>query len=385
MFSQAKGSKANAAVEMDAECMKKAKAYLGISKKEKEPLSYFRVVNYLAITDSAGYFDFLEGMPLQYQSFFKGLYLVQQNNFSAALQVFDILIGKGIQDSLLLTETTFWRDAAEKLLNDKAEYDILVQLYKELEKPERKSYPRIAEALSKIVSPEYLFHKYLVQYNYNYRIGNYQAAKEVYDSVLKYTPHSKMKTSLAQKREYIMEMLLAKQKFIDVSKNHLYYYNLADLYEHLKDWSKDTVTNKKKLEAAAFRLQAKHSNHQDSVYTRWLIDTLDNESKNKFEVLSFTRVPWEREGKRVVMVKLAFSDENTYNFYLPQLSSFQSKPMYGSLFFTNKGQLNGREYMLTRHFIAALYEQNDPFTKYALSLYCIEDNQGNLYAIDTLF
>jgi hypothetical protein len=55
------------------------------------------------------------------------------------------------------------------------------------------------------------------------------------------------------------------------------------------------------------------------------------------------------------------------------------------LFFANRSGLEGNEYLLTRHFIAALYQQEEPVTKYVLSLYCIEDKEGKLYAVDTLF
>jgi hypothetical protein len=47
--------------------------------------------------------------------------------------------------------------------------------------------------------------------------------------------------------------------------------------------------------------------------------------------------------------------------------------------------IEGTEYMLTKHFIAALMKQDDPVLKYALTLYLLEDAEGNAYAVDTLF
>lgn len=194
-----------------------------------------------------------------------------------------------------------------------------------------------------------------------------------------------MKSSLTKNRDAVDEMLEAKESFITAMNNNMYHYEIDYMYDHLEAWGADTLTDRSFAEAAGFIFRPKFSSKTDTIFTRWLKDTAVNEPLSKFEVLSFVRTPPDKAGRQFVMVKLGFDNEEAYKKYSGFLADFKSKPIWQSVL-QNKGKIReGNEYMLTKYFIAALYEHDDPVIKYELCIYLLQDSEGNAYAVDTLF
>jgi tetratricopeptide (TPR) repeat protein len=385
--SQGKHSKKTTATAplLGKDACDRIRLYTAPSFGKTEPFTYFRVLRDLEAHDSSGYFEGLNDMAAGYKQFFTGLYYVEENNFKKALPAFDGLLNGGIYDSLLSKETVFWRDITKDLLQDQNDYNIVAELYTHLENPAKERFGKVQQLADRIQLPAYQFDKYLVLYNYCYSLKNYAGAKNVYDSLLAYTPQGKMKTSLAKNRAGVMEMLDATDKFIAAIKNKLYFYEIDYLYDHLNDWGSAHLTDRDLVEEAGFALNQKFTNAKDTVYTRWLKDTASIDTLTKYEMLSFTRTPLDKNGRRFVIVKLNFNHEGTYNRYLSFLEKFKSKPVQQSVMFTATSKLQGDEYMLTKHFITSLCQQDDPLMKYELTLYLLEDKDGNVYGVDTLF
>lgn len=350
--------------------------------QKKEPYSYFRILRDLEAQDSAAYFESMADMPPGYSQLFTGFFHLENNHFAKALNVFDNLVNNSV-DSLVKKESVFWLDETKKLWEDEKEYSIILAAYAETEHPRKEKFAQLIHFLSPVHSPAYVFHKYLIQYNYAFRINDYKPARELYDSVLAYTVHPKMKASLTKNRDAIQELLDAKEAFIKTRSNNSYHYDIDFLYDHLEAWGMDTVTDRSFAEEAGFTLQKKYASKTDTIYTRWLKDTTQADSLSKFEVLSFLRTPLQG-GRRFVMVKLGFDHEDTYKKYHSFLERFKSKPLSQSLM-QYKTRVEGNEYMLSNFFIAALYQLDDPRLKYELCIYLVEDMEGNRYAVDTLF
>jgi hypothetical protein len=383
-FSGSKKKSINEELSLGKDLSEKVKAYLSPSFGKQEPYVYFRVVRDLEAHDSASYYQGLAELPTPYQNFFSGLYLVELNNFKDALPKFDDILNSGNSDSLLLRESKFWKDATQKLLSDDIAYKNVLSAYAASENPTRESYPKLLGLVERIQSP-YLLHRYLIQYNYLFRINDYDSASKVYDSVVLYAVPAKMKASLTKNRDAVVELLQAKKNFIKVAKNKLYHYDIDFLYDHLDAWGANNLTDREILDEAGFTLSKKYSTKSDSIFTRWLKDTTLIDTLSKFEVLSFIKTPLDKGNRRFVIVKLGFDNEKTYKEYETFLSRFKSKPIFQSIYYNSGPLKEGEEYMLTKNFIAALYKQNDPIIKYELSLYLIEDSEGNVYGVDTLF
>ena len=351
---------------------------------KKEPFSFFRVLQDLEAHDSSGYFESIAELPATYRMFFTGLFHVESNNFKKALHVFDNLLNTGLDDSLLSRETTFWRDQSFNFLKEETEYNAILAAYAELQHPRKDRYELVMHSMDSVHSPEYIFHKYLIQYNYNYRLKNYKEARVLYDSVLAYAFNPKMKQSLSKNKEALEELLAAKEAFINAQDKKIYHYEIDYLYDHLELWGSQSLTDREAAEDAGYTLSKKFTTKTDSVFTRWLKDTSETGTLSKFEVLSFTKTPL-RQNNRFVIVKLAFDREDTYNLYASFLEKFKSKPIRQSIM-TQVGKFTeGTEYMLTKYFIASLVKQEDPILKYAISLYLLEDGEGNPSTVDTLF
>jgi hypothetical protein len=354
-----------------------------LAEKKTEPFRFFRVLNDLAAHDSDSYFQYLTDLPTAYQSFFKGLYFVEYNEFKTALPLFDNVFSNGA-DSLLMKEPPFWKEATTKMLNEQLQHNTVLAAYSLLEQP-RIDSARLMALLQQVTLPQYVMHKYISLYNYNYRKKNYEAARVLYDSVVAYASSSKIKASLAKHRVAVQEMLDGKEKFMTAMRNKLYHYEVDYLYDHLQTWGQDTLTDKEFSALAGFTLEKRYTTKTDSIFTRRLVDTAVDEPLSKFEMLSLIRTPPDRGGRRFVIVKLGFDNEDTWNKYVSFLSKFKSKDVHQSVLYNKTSITEGNEYMLTKHFIAALYKQDDPVIKYELSLYLIQDAEGNVYAVDTLF
>lgn len=352
--------------------------------QKKEPYSYFRVLRDLEAHDSAAYFESMTDIPAPYQTFFTGLFYLENNNFKKGLPVFENLLNSGLGDSLLVRETAFWLDITKKLIDEETEYNAILNAYAELSRPRKERYEQVIHSMDSIRMPEYRFHKYLIQYNYNYKLNDYKGAREAYDSLLAYTVNPKMKSSLTKNKTAVEELFLAKETFIKVLEKKIYHYEMDYMYDHLEIWGSQKLTDREYAEDAGFTLSKKFTTKTDTIYTRWLKDTAANGTLSKFEVLSFLRSPMQN-GRRFVVVKLGFDREETYKQYDTFLQKFKAKPIQQSVFHYTSKISEGTEYMLTKYFIASLYKQEDPMIKYVLCLYLLEDAEGNPYAVDTLF
>lgn len=384
-FTGSKKKTINEEASLGKELSEKVKTYLSPSFGKQEPYIYFRVVRDLEAHDSAGYYQSLTELPTPYQTFFTGLYHVEANNFSEAVKKFNDILSSGNSDSLLVRETKFWSDATQKLLDDDIAYKKVLTAYAASQNPKREKYEQLLKMIENIQSP-YLLHKYLIQYNYLFRINDYDSASKVYDSVAFYAAPAKMKASLTKNRDAVVELLQAKKNFIKVAKNKLYHYDIDFLYDHLDAWGANNITDREMLDEAGFTLSKRYSTITDSIFTRWLKDTTLIDTMSKFEVLSFIKTPLDKGNRRFVIVKIGFDNEKTYKEYETFLSRFKSKPIHQSIYYSTGPLKEGEEYMLTKNFIAALYKQNnDPIIKYELSIYLIEDAEGNVYGVDTLF
>lgn len=383
---KSKGKPANSQPLLPLEACDRVKYYSAASfgDKKTEPYRFFRVLNDLEAHDSTAYFQVLSDMPPAYQSFFRGLYQMEYNDFKTALSFFDNVLRTAASDSLLQKESSFWKEVSQKMLNEQAQHSAVLAAYALLEQP-RSDSTKLMDLLQQVSLPQYAMHKYINLYNYHYREKDYDAARTVYDSILAYTGYAKMKASLTKNRAAVLEMLEAKQRFIDVVKKGLYHYEMDYLYDHLEAWGHDTVTDKEFSATAGFVLDKRNTTKTDSIFTRWLSDTAVNGQLSKFEVLSFIRTPLDKQGRRFVIVRLGFNNENTWNRYLSFLQKFKSKPVQLSVLTNKHGIIEGNEYMLTKYFIAELYSQDDPVIKYELTLYLLQDADGNVYAVDTLF
>jgi hypothetical protein len=379
----AKGKQAGNQPLLPLEACERVKYYssAAVSGKKTEPHRFFKVLADLEAHDSTNYFQVLSDMPPPYRSFFSGLYHVEYNRFNTAVSFFDSALAAG--DSLLLKETPFWKDAAMKMLNEQSQHNTIYTAYTLLEHP-RVDSGALMKLLQQVSLPQYLMHKYICLYNYSFRKNDYGGARLVYDSIVSHASYSKMKASLAKNRNAALAILAAKENFIATVKKGLYHYEIDYLYDNLETWGRDTLTDKEFVTDAGFLLH-QGATKSDSIYTRWLLDTAAIDALSKFEVLSFVRTPLDRAGRRFVIVKLGFDNEDTYNKYVAFLAKFKSKPVQQSVLYNKGGISEGNEYMLTKHFIAALYRQDDPVIKYELSLYLIQDAEGNVYAVDTLF
>lgn len=359
----------------------RVKYYLSPSFGKTEPYTYFRTLRDLQAHDSTAYFDGLIGMPSAYQQFFRALYLVEENQFKKAYMGFDNI---SATDSLLTKETVFWKDALKGLVEDEIAYSSVINAYKLLAHPVVSGYARLDSVLAQIQSP-YLQHRYIVQFNYHFRLRDYVGARQLYDSIVVYTTQDKMKASLIKNRGQVLDMLEAKNTFMAAMKKQLYHYELDFITDHLDAWGSSNITMRDELEDAGFTLNPRFTNKIDSFYTRWLMDTAEVDTKSKFEVLSFVKTPFDKSGRRFVMVKLGFDRDETFQIYEKFLQRFKSKPIEMSLMANNGPRREGNEYMLTKYFIASLYKQQDPVIKYELCLYLLEDKEGNAYAVDTSF
>jgi hypothetical protein len=290
--------------------------------QKKEPFTYFRSLRDLEAHDSAAYFEDLSDLPATYRMFFTGLFHLENNRFRKSLTVFQNMLDTGIDDSLLSKETRFWSGITRKLIADETEYNAVLNAYAALQRPRKDRYEQVMHSMDSVYSPEYVFHKYLIQYNYNYRLRDYKGTRLTYDSVLKYAINPKMKASLAKNRDAVEELMAAKETFINVQDKKIYHYEIDYLYDHLDLWGSRSLTDKEFAEDAGFTLSKRYTTKTDSIYTRWLKDTAENGTLSKFEVLSFTKTPLH-EGRRFVIVKLAFDNEPTYDKYLSFLEKFK--------------------------------------------------------------
>ncbi len=384
-FTGSKKKPVNNVSSLGVDLAERVKDYISPSFGKQEPYTYFRVVRDLEAHDSASFYQGIADLPTPYQSFFNGLYLIEANNFKAALPKFDDLLNSGNGDSLLMKETKFWRNATAKLFEDDLTYNNVLAAYKASKSPKREAYSNVLNLLEKIQSPAYLLHRYIIQYNYLFRINDYDSASKVYDSVVHYAAPAKMRASLTKNRDAVVELLQAKKNFIKVAKNKLYHYDIDFLYDHLDAWGASNITDREILDEAGFTLSKRYSTKTDSIFTRWLKDTTLVDTLSKFEVLSFIKTPLDKGNRRFVIVKIGFDNEHTFTEYENFLAKFKSKPIQQSIYYNTGPLKEGDEYMLTKNFIAALYKQNDPIIKYELSLYLIEDAEGNIYGVDTLF
>jgi hypothetical protein len=355
-----------------------------LAEKKTEPLRFFKIMNNLEAHDSDAYFQYLADLPLSYQSFFKGLYFVETNDFKTALPFFDSVMNNGAADSLLRREAPFWNNIAQKMLNEQLQHQVVLETYRLFEQPRVDSL-KLMGLLQQVTLPQYLMHKYISLYNYNYRKKNYEGARVVYDSIVAYANNSKIKSSLTKNRAAVHETLDGKEKFMMAMRNGLYHYEVDYLYDHLQAWGQDTSTDKEFSALAGFTLEQRYTNRTDSIFTRRLVDTAADETLSKFEMLSLIRTPLDRGNRSFVIVKLGFNNEDTWNKYVAFLSKFKAKDVHESVLYNKTSITEGNEYMLTKHFIAALYKQDDPLIKYELSLYLIRDAEGNVYGVDTLF
>ncbi len=381
-----KGRQANNRPLLGIDVVSRVKFYSSsvFRDKKTEPYSYFRVLADLEAHDSSAYFQVLSDLPPVYQSFFSGLYHVEYNDFKKALGFFDNVLNTVVNDSLLSYETVFWNEATKKLVQEHLQYNAVYAAYRLQDEP-RPDSAKLANLLAQILLPQYVMHKYILEYNYRFRKNDYDSARSLYDSVLAYTTHSRMKASLSKNREAVRELLDAKGKFIAAMRDQLYHYEIDYLYDHLDAWGGESLTGKELAEEAGFALSPRHTTRTDSIFTRWLKDTANPELLSKFEVLSFIKTPLDKAGRRFVMVKLGFDHDSTFQKYAVFLEKFKSKPIQQSVM-SNQGKYReGNEYMLTKYFIAALYRQDDPVIRYELCLYLLEDAEGNVYAVDTLF
>jgi hypothetical protein len=242
----------------------------------------------------------------------------------------------------------------------------------------------LAKLLQQVSLSQYQMHKFINLFNYSFRRNDYGAALALYDSILAHTSYSKMKGSLSKNRDAVREILDAKERFVDVQRKGIYHYEVDDLYDNLTTWGKDTLTDTEFVTMAGFVLNPKLTNKTDTIYVRRLIDTAVNGTLSKMEMLSFIRTPLDKSGRRFVIVKLGFDSEEAWKKYEAFLQKFKTKPLQQSVLY-NKAGIEGNEYMLTNHFIAALYKQDHPVIKYELSLYLLQDVEGNVYGVDTLF
>lgn len=349
--------------------------------QKEEPFRFFSVLEDLAIQDSSTYFERISDMPPLFRSFFRGLYLTEINEFDKAVPAFDSLLNTS--DSLLQKEVPFWKGIAQKLLDEKIQHSAVLSAYDMFERHGHLDSAKLFLLLQDVSLPQYKMHRYINLFNHHFREKHYDIIRSLYDSILVYTSHSKMKASLSKNREAMFEWLESKEKFMLAMKNDLYHYEVDYLYDHLEAWKRDTLTDQSFAALAGFKLHQRSTTKTDSIFTRRLTDTSSNELLNKFEILSLIRTPLDKQGRRFIMVKLGFSSDSTYQRYLSFFSRFKSKPIRQSIFYGNLSE--GDEYMLTDYFIAALFLKNDPHIKYELSLYSIEDAEGNSYAVDTLF
>ena len=378
---KSKGKAVNDQPILSVEAAERLKHYTtAYSNQKTEPYRFFRVIEELEAHDSSTYFERIDGFPLQYTTFFKGLYFLEYNEFEKADSLFNILTNS--TDSFLYKEVSFWKTTTQKLLSEKKQHNAMLQAYS-LQKRFKTDSIKLMSLLQQINLPQYMMHKYINLYNHYYRHKNYEFARSTYDSIVVYVNQSKMKASLTKNRAAVLEMLEDKLKFIAAVKNGLYHYEIDYLYDHLELWLNDTLTDKEFASMAGFSLHQRSTTKADSIFTRRLIDTASNEALSKFETLSLIRTPLDKGGRRFLVVKLGFTNEDTYKKYVSFLSKFKSKPIQQSVLYG--GIREGDEYMLTQYFIAALYHKNDPMIKYELSLYAIQDSEGNIYAVDTLF
>jgi hypothetical protein len=351
------------------------------SNQKTEPYRFFLVLDVLALHDSSTYFERVSDMPPMFRSFFRGLYLIENNEFDKAVSAFDSL--SNTEDSVLLKEVPFWKIVTKKLLNEHQQHNAVFAAYNIFEREAIVDSSKLFHLLSNVDLPQYMMHKYVNLFNYYHRKKHYDIARSTYDSILAYTTHSKMKASLSKNRESVLEWMESKEKFISAIKNDLYHYEIDYLYDHLETWKRDTLTDKAFSALAGFKLHQQSTTKTDSIFVRRLIDTAANEQLNKFEILSLVRTPIDKAGRRFIMVKLGFANDSTFKKYLSFLSKFKTKPIQQSVLYGTVPE--GDEYMLTQFFIAALYQKDDPLIKYELSIYSIEDAEGNSYAVDTLF
>ncbi len=349
--------------------------------QKTEPFRFFRVLDDLAAHDSITFFERINDLPPSFKSFFQGLYQVEYNEFNTAMSLFDALLNSG--DSLLQKEVPFWRNVTQKLLHEQQQHNNILSAYTLFEQQSAVDSTKLFNVLEHVNLPQYIMHRYINLYNYYFRKKQYETAISTYDSILRYTTQSKMKASLAKNRDAVLEMLEGKGKFIAAMNNGLYHYEIDYLYDHLETWIRDTLSDKAFAALAGFKLHQRSTTKTDSIFTRRLNDTADHEQLNKFETLSLIRTPLDKGGRRFIMVKLGFSREDTYKSYVAFLSKFKNKPVQQSVLYGAMPE--GDEYMLTQYFIAALYHKDDPIIKYELSLYALQDAEGNLYAVDTLF
>lgn len=349
--------------------------------KKEEPFRFFSVIEDLAAQDSSTYFERISDMPPLFSSFFRALYLTESNEFDKALMTFDSLLNT--TDSLLLREVPFWKGIAQKLLEEHLQHNTVLAAYDMFEQQATVDSVKLFHLLKQVSLPQYKMHRYINQFNHYYRGKHYDMVRSTYDSVLAYTTHSKMKASLSKKREAMFEWLESKENFMIAIKNDLYHYEIDYLYDHLEAWKRDTLTDQSFAALAGFKLHQRSTTKTDSIFTRRLTDTSATGLLNKFEILSLVRTPVDKAGRRFIMVKLGFSSDSAYKSYVSFLSKFKRKPIQQSVFYANLSE--GDEYMLTEYFIAALFLKDDPAIKYELSIYSIEDAEGNSYAVDTLF
>jgi hypothetical protein len=382
VLKKSKNRVANSQPVLSIEAAERLKHYAAAYSNQKtEPFRFFNVLDDLAAHDSAMYFERISDMPLQFRAFFRGLYFIEYNEFDKALALFDTLLNN--DDSILLKEVPFWKTVTQKMYNEQVQHNTIFAAYALLEQHQLVDSAKLFHFIQQVSLPQYLMHKYINLYNYYYRQKSYEAARSTYDSILRYTIHSKMKASLSKNREAVLEMLESKENFIATGKNGLYHYDIDYLYDHLEAWIQDTLTDKEFATMAGFKLHERSTTKADSIFTRRLTDTAANERLSKFEILSLIRTPLDKAGRRFLIVKLGFSNDDTYNKYVSFLSKFKSKSIQQSVLYGAMHE--GEEFMLTQYFIAALYHKNDPLIKYELSLYALEDAEGNMYAVDTLF
>jgi len=367
---------------LSIEAAERLKLYIAqFSEQKNEPFRFFRVLEDLAIQDSSAYLERLNDMPPLFQSFFRALYYTERNQFDKAIKTFDSL--QTTTDSLLMKEVPFWKTVAQKLWEEQLQHDNVLEAYTMLEENTSVDSMKLFHLLNNVSLPQYKMHRFINLFNHHYREKHYHILRSVYDSILTHTTHSKMKASLVKNRTAMLELLESKESFIIARKNDMYHYEIDYLYDHLETWKRDTLTDKTFSALAGFKLHQRSTTKTDSIFTRRLTDTAAEELLSKFEILSLIRTPIDKAGRRFVMVKLGFSNDSTYKKYEAFLSKFKSKPIQQSVIYAAMAE--GDEYMLTQYFIAALFHKNDPVIKYELSIYSVEDAEGNSYAVDTLF
>jgi hypothetical protein len=384
MVKSGKGKRVSTQPLLPLDACEKIKYYSNaLAQKKEEPFRLFRVLIDLEGHDSSAYFQMLGDMPPAYQSFFQGLFYMEYNHFEKAVPLFDKVFTVAGNDSLLSKETPFWQEAAKRMANEYVQHAAVFSAYTLMQQP-RPDSVQLAKILEAVRLPQYQMHKFINLFNFSFRKNDYGAALSLYDSVLTHTSYSKMKSSLTKNRNGVLEILDAKERFVDVRKKGIYHYEVDDLYDNLTTWSRDTLADMEFVTMAGFVLSPKLTSKTDTVFVRRLMDTAVNGSLSKFEMLSFIRTPLDKAGRRFVIVKLGFDNEDAWTKYLAFLEKFKNKPVQQSVLY-NKAGVEGKEYMLTNHFIAALYKQEHPVIKYELSVYLLQDVEGNVYAVDTLF